>query len=235
MMGNSSSSSPPQPYLQTPYPIELESSAHIAECSWDLTYSLLLRNGIQCKVDHNSTVTLVGVKSADSEYSTFPPHCGLLFSNKFHVTKAGYRNTPYNYCLADALIKADTNSMKVRLNFFDTKSEVFTLLKSVHKAYSGAVYKAETLGFESSVGCNTVVTRVKEELNKPFDPQWKSRSTANLNKSTDKYVTNCAFCASRVYLGLAPSYDNAVDRLVSAFSSLGMSDVATKYVRAIKQ
>ena len=238
-MGNSSPPPPPPPpppYLPTPYHIDLESSAHIAECSWDSTYSLLIgHERIRCKVDHNSTVTLVGVKSASSDYSNFPPHCGLLFSNSFHLTKTGYRNTPYNYCLADALIKVDTNTVKVRLSFFDSKSEVFTLLKSVHKAYSAEVYQAETSGIESSAACSTIVSRMKEELCKPFDPQWKSRSTANLSESEDKYVTNCAFFACRIYIGLAPSYDNAADSLVSAFSRLGMHDVSAKYVNALKQ
>ncbi len=148
----------------------------------------------RCEVKKCSTLHFVAVRSKDNKWSKFPPHCGLMLKNKFYLQERdGDEKHEFDYLLAHALLMdTDSASTKLILSFYNSQKMVFTELRSVHKAYKQAT-ESISPGVISSTPCNQLVELVKEELAKPFDPNWSKHLEGASRPSNS--VTNCALLA----------------------------------------
>ncbi len=209
--------------------VMLTPSSLIKEDDSNPTYVLHIGKW-RCEVKKCSTLHFVAVRSKDNDWSKFPPHCGLMLKNKFYLQeRAGDQKHEFDYLLAHALLMdKDSASTKLILSFCNSQKMVFTELCSVHKAYQQAT-ESISPGVTSSTPCNQLVKLIKEELAKPFDPNWNKHLEGAARPSDS--VTNCALLAGRVFRDLMPSSerDDSFDNIQLAFSQLGLKDLASTY------
>lgn len=204
--------------------IDLTCESDIREDDTNPVYALHIGNW-RCQVEKSSTLHYVAIRSKIKK--TFPPHCGLMVKNTFHLTSDDVKYE-FKYLLAHAL-KRGSDGTKIVLVFCSDKEIVFQKLRGVHGAYEDSI-ESTSAGIEASTPCSDLVSLVGEELQKPFDQDWNKhlRGAAKPGKN----VTNCALLAARIFSELTPP-DNkyeAVDNLHAAFASLGLDELATSYL-----
>ena len=227
-MGNSSSTATTvrrEPTLPEVLTITLSSIRDVKEDSIDPLYSMCIGKWT-CQVKKGSYVRYVAVKSSTN--NTFPPHFGLLIENSFYLKKIGstkeYRR---EYVLAHALIK-DSGTM-FSISFFNNKRTTFTTLREVHGAYTHAT-EHESDQVLSVTPMKELVGYIQEELQKPFDQNWRHHLTGAPKTRAD--VTNCALFSARLLYKVTPNENKSetAENIKEVFDDLGLTKLALQYL-----
>ena len=215
-------------------------TVHIGEC--------------KCQVKGSSTVSFVAVKS--TKRADLPPHFGVMVKNTFSLSGSELEKTEeYPYLLGCAEFfkkkveqpssdqqdqKPATSSTKAEnvtlatmyvFAFCKDRAAVFEDIRSLHSTYEGA-NEIQSDEAKSNLSLPDLIKPVLAELRKPFDMDWsKHHLDPQGSKRTDEKMTNCAICASRMFVTLAANEEKetALMGVGNVFGQLGLKDMATKY------